>query len=76
MFRPPLIGAFMMEKSTYMSSREVSSFTRNNIRFLILNQGDSCYFDSTMRHAFVSISDGDAVILSICLSINLFRKEN
>jgi transcriptional regulator with XRE-family HTH domain len=42
----------------------------------VLNQGDSCYFDSTMRHAFVSRGDGDAVILSICLSINPFRKES
>lgn len=42
----------------------------------VLNQGDSCYFDSTMRHAFVSKGDGDAEILSICLSIKPFRAES
>jgi transcriptional regulator with XRE-family HTH domain len=34
----------------------------------ILNQGDSCYLDSAMRHAFVSKGEEDAVILSIFLS--------
>jgi transcriptional regulator with XRE-family HTH domain len=34
----------------------------------ILNQGDSCYLDSTMRHAFVSKGEDDAVVLSIFLS--------
>ena len=33
-----------------------------------LSTGDSCYFDSTMRHAYVAIG-GEAVVLSICLSI-------
>jgi transcriptional regulator with XRE-family HTH domain len=32
----------------------------------ILNIGDSCYLDSTMRHAFVTIGESDALILSIC----------
>ncbi|MFC7054273.1 helix-turn-helix domain-containing protein [Hansschlegelia quercus] len=41
----------------------------------ILNVGDSCYFDSTMRHAFVSKGDGDAEILSICLSIKPFEEQ-
>jgi transcriptional regulator with XRE-family HTH domain len=41
----------------------------------VLNRGDSCYFDSTMRHAFVSKGDTDALILSICLSIKPFPKE-
>jgi transcriptional regulator with XRE-family HTH domain len=30
-----------------------------------LNKGDSCYLDSTMRHAFVSNGDEDATILSV-----------
>jgi len=34
----------------------------------LLNQGDSCYLDSAMRHAFVSKGDEDAVVLSIFLS--------
>lgn len=37
-----------------------------------LAQGESAYFDSTMPHAFVSVGEGDAVILSICLSIRPF----
>jgi len=35
----------------------------------LLNPGDSCYLDSTMRHAFVTKSAEDAVILSVCRSI-------
>jgi mannose-6-phosphate isomerase-like protein (cupin superfamily) len=34
----------------------------------ILHKGDSCYLDSTMRHAFVSKGEEDATILSIFLS--------
>jgi transcriptional regulator with XRE-family HTH domain len=37
-----------------------------------LHKGDSCYFDSTMRHAYVA-KDGAAVVLSICLSIEPFK---
>jgi quercetin dioxygenase-like cupin family protein len=33
-----------------------------------LNPGDSCYLDSTMRHAFVTKSEEDARILSIFIS--------
>jgi transcriptional regulator with XRE-family HTH domain len=36
-----------------------------------LNQGDSAYIDSTMGHAFVSVGDGEAVMLSICLAERL-----
>jgi len=32
----------------------------------ILQVGDSCYLDSTMRHAFVTIGETDALILSVC----------
>lgn len=37
-----------------------------------LAKGDSCYFDSTMRHAYVAVGD-EAVVLSICLSIVPFN---
>jgi len=33
---------------------------------LALTQGDSIYFDSDMGHALVSVSDEDAVVLSVC----------
>ncbi|WP_188579933.1 helix-turn-helix domain-containing protein [Azorhizobium oxalatiphilum] len=42
---------------------------------LILKEGDSCYLDSTMRHAFVAVSPGDVEILSVCLSIKPFEGE-
>jgi len=35
----------------------------------LLNKGDSCYLDSTMRHAFVSKGEADAMILSVCRSV-------
>lgn len=34
-----------------------------------LAKGDSCYLDSTMRHAYVAKGQDDATVLSICLSI-------
>ena len=40
---------------------------------LTLNVGDSCYIDSTMRHAFVSGAEGATEILSVCLSIRPFK---
>jgi transcriptional regulator with XRE-family HTH domain len=33
---------------------------------LTLASGDSIYFDSAMGHALVSVSDADAVVLSVC----------
>ncbi|MCP1361751.1 cupin domain-containing protein, partial [Halomonas sp. BBD45] len=33
---------------------------------LVLEQGDSIYFDSDMGHALVSASDHDAIVLSVC----------
>lgn len=36
-----------------------------------LDAGDSAYFDSTMAHALVSVGEGDAFMLSICLSASL-----
>jgi transcriptional regulator with XRE-family HTH domain len=38
---------------------------------LRLQKGDSCYFDSTMGHACLSIGDQDAVILWICSRVTL-----
>jgi quercetin dioxygenase-like cupin family protein len=39
----------------------------------ILRAGDSCYLDSTMRHAFVSKSEAPALVVSVCLSIVPFE---
>ncbi|WP_425105113.1 helix-turn-helix domain-containing protein [Ancylobacter sp.] len=36
-----------------------------------LEAGDSVYFDSMMAHALVNVGDGDAFMLSICLSASL-----
>ena len=33
-----------------------------------LNEGDSCYLDSAMRHAFVSTGDSDATVLSVFIA--------
>lgn len=38
-----------------------------------LDEGDSVYIDSTMRHAFTSVGGADARILSICLADSLPR---
>jgi transcriptional regulator with XRE-family HTH domain len=38
----------------------------------ILHKGDSCYLDSTMRHAFVSKGETDAIVLSVCRSMIAF----
>jgi len=43
---------------------------------LTLKPGESCYLDSTMRHAFVALGDEDAEILSICLSVKPFNSSN
>lgn len=39
---------------------------------LHLKTGDSAYIDSTMAHAFVSVGERDAEILSICMTERLF----
>jgi len=36
-----------------------------------LGVGDSAYIDSTMRHAFLSVGEGDAEMLSICMTESL-----
>jgi transcriptional regulator with XRE-family HTH domain len=33
-----------------------------------LGEGDSAYIDSSMRHAFVSVGESEAVMLSVCLA--------
>jgi transcriptional regulator with XRE-family HTH domain len=38
-----------------------------------LDAGDSAYIDSTMRHAFVSVGEEDARMLSVCLADSLPR---
>jgi mannose-6-phosphate isomerase-like protein (cupin superfamily) len=38
---------------------------------LRLQKGDSCYFDSTMGHACLSVGDQDAVVLWICSRVTL-----
>ncbi|KAB0265027.1 helix-turn-helix domain-containing protein [Microvirga brassicacearum] len=38
---------------------------------LRLQKGDSCYFDSTMGHACLSVGDQDAVILWVCSRVTL-----
>jgi transcriptional regulator with XRE-family HTH domain len=43
---------------------------------LRLSAGDSAYIDSTMRHAFVSIGNDDAKILSICMTERLWFAED
>lgn len=39
---------------------------------LRLNAGDSAYIDSTMRHAFITVGEEDAEMLSICMTELLF----
>jgi transcriptional regulator with XRE-family HTH domain len=43
---------------------------------LRLQKGDSCYFDSTMGHACLSVGDQDAVILWVCSRVALAPAEN
>ena len=33
---------------------------------LVLDKGDSIYFEAAMGHAYVALGDGDCKILSIC----------
>lgn len=48
------------------------SFYTEHYAPLTLEPGESCYLDSTMRHAFAAVGDGDTEILSICLSVRPF----
>jgi transcriptional regulator with XRE-family HTH domain len=59
------------EELAYVIEGEVELHTEHYTP-TTLNKGDSCYFDSTMRHAYVSRGAGQATILSICLSITPF----
>jgi transcriptional regulator with XRE-family HTH domain len=38
---------------------------------VILNKGDSCYLESNMRHAFVSIGQEDVMVLAVHISLLL-----
>lgn len=40
---------------------------------VLLGQGDSIYFDSTMGHLYASSGDADARILVVCGSVNAMR---
>ena len=53
------------EEFIYVVSGAVDLFT-DEYQPLRLAQGDSCYFDSTMRHACVSAGEEDAMILWVC----------
>jgi len=55
------------EEFIYVLGGEVELHTGCYARAL-LRQGDSAYIDSSMAHAFVSVSPSDAEILSVCLS--------
>jgi transcriptional regulator with XRE-family HTH domain len=50
----------------------VLSFHTEHYAPLLLHPGDSCYLDSTMKHAFVAASKGAVEIISVCLSIAPF----
>jgi len=41
-----------------------------------LKQGDSLYFDSSMGHCYISTSEEDAEILSICYDPNVHHQQN
>lgn len=56
------------EELAYVIEGEVELHTEHYAPTM-LSKGDSCYFDSTMRHAYVCHGTGEATILSICLSI-------
>ena len=38
---------------------------------LTLSAGDSCYFDSAMGHACISVGDEDARVLWVCSHVQL-----
>ena len=61
------------EEVAYVIEGEVALHTEHYTP-IALSKGDSCYFDSTMRHAYVSSGDGEATVLSICLSIIPFSQ--
>jgi len=61
------------EEVAYVLEGEVELHTEHYTP-VTLHKGDSCYFDSTMRHAYVCRGTGEAVILSVCLSIIPFEQ--
>jgi quercetin dioxygenase-like cupin family protein len=60
------------EELAYVIAGEIEFHTEHDTP-VTLFIGDGCYFDSTMRHAYVCRSSADAVILSVCLSIIPFE---
>jgi transcriptional regulator with XRE-family HTH domain len=61
------------EELAYVTEGEVALHTEHYAP-MVLKQGDSCYFDSTMRHAYVCCGERKATILSVCLSIVPFEQ--
>lgn len=59
------------EEFAYVIQGDVVLYTEQYAPVL-LAKGDSCYSDSTMRHAYAA-PNGDAIVLSICLSIKPFE---
>jgi transcriptional regulator with XRE-family HTH domain len=55
------------EEFIYVLSGTLEFFTEEYSP-VILNAGDSCYLDSTMKHAFVSKGDEEACILTVFIS--------
>jgi transcriptional regulator with XRE-family HTH domain len=58
------------EEFIYVISGEVELHTEF-YEPLRLSQGDSCYFDSTMGHACVSVGENDAIVLWVSSRVNL-----
>jgi transcriptional regulator with XRE-family HTH domain len=57
------------EEFIYIMSGQVELRT-DSYAPLLLGPGDSCYFDSTMGHACLSVGDSDAVILWVCSQVS------
>jgi uncharacterized cupin superfamily protein len=53
------------EEFLFVLSGEVQVITEHHDPIHLV-PGDSCYFDSTMGHALLSVSDIDAVVLWVC----------
>jgi transcriptional regulator with XRE-family HTH domain len=58
------------EEMIYVLSGAVMLFT-DSYEPLQLNAGDSCYFDSTMGHACISLGEADAQVLWLCSHIGV-----
>lgn len=58
------------EEFTYVISGSIK-FYSEAYEPVVLNPGDSVHFDSTMRHAYVSIGDQPARVISVCSNASL-----